>query len=152
MTAKTGEEQARNPGQFRPGTSGNPRGRPEGSRNKATLAIQALMDGEAEALTRRMVAVAKRGNVDALKFCLSRLLPPRRDREVALRLPRVETAADVPRAFERLLHAVGAGEVSPAEAQALGAMVESCRKAIELSDLEARLRALEERVDRDARP
>jgi hypothetical protein len=36
---------------FRPGQSGNPAGRPVGSRNKATLAAEALLDGEAEKLT-----------------------------------------------------------------------------------------------------
>ena len=31
---------------FKPGKSGNPSGRPHGSRNKATLALEALLDGE----------------------------------------------------------------------------------------------------------
>jgi Family of unknown function (DUF5681) len=146
LTAKTGKKQARNRGQFKPGTSGNPRGRPEGSRNKATLAIQALMDGEAETLTRRIIALAKRGNLEALKFCVSRILPPRKDRTVALKFPKIENANDILRALECLLHAVGEGEVSPTEAQALGAIIESCRKGIELSDIETRLKALEKRT------
>jgi Family of unknown function (DUF5681) len=36
---------------FKPGLSGNPNGRPLGSRNAATIAIDALLDGEAEAVT-----------------------------------------------------------------------------------------------------
>src|SRR6267378_2403412 len=40
---------------FAPGQSGNPAGRPVGSRNKATLAIDALLDGEGEALTRKAI-------------------------------------------------------------------------------------------------
>jgi ABC-type uncharacterized transport system substrate-binding protein len=35
---------------FQPGQSGNPGGRPKGSRNKATLALECLLDGQAEAL------------------------------------------------------------------------------------------------------
>ena len=34
---------------FEPGTSGNPAGRPKGARNKAAVAMEALLDGEAEA-------------------------------------------------------------------------------------------------------
>ncbi len=147
MPAKTGKKLARNRGQFKPGTSGNPQGRPEGSRNKATIAVQTLMDGEAENITRRIVKLAKGGNLDALKFCLSRIIPPRKDHSIALKLPKLETATDIPKAFECVLHAVGEGEVSPTEAQALGAMIESCRKGLELSDIEIRLKALEERME-----
>jgi hypothetical protein len=145
--AKTGKEQAGNRGQFMPGISGNPHGRPEGSRNKATLAVQALMDGEAENLTRKIVKLAKGGDLDALRFCLSRIIPPQKNRAIALKLPRLKTATDIPKAFECVLHAVGEGEVSPTEAQALGAIIESCGKGLELSEIETRLKALEERVE-----
>ena len=46
--AKTKKKQG-----FKPGQSGNPSGRPHGSRNKATLALEALLDGEGEAITRK---------------------------------------------------------------------------------------------------
>jgi len=59
-----------NPGQFKPGQSGCPGGRPKGALNKATLASQALLDGEAEALTRKVVELAKNGNRVALRLCL----------------------------------------------------------------------------------
>ena len=43
--AKTDKKQG---SQFKPGQSGNPNGRPNGSRNKATLALEALLDDEGE--------------------------------------------------------------------------------------------------------
>jgi len=55
-TAKTGKQQRGVP--FKPGRSGNPNGRPAGSRNKATLAIESLLEGEAEALARKVVELA----------------------------------------------------------------------------------------------
>ena len=46
---------------FEKGRSGNPRGRRRGSRNKATLAAEALLAGESEALTRKAVEMALAG-------------------------------------------------------------------------------------------
>jgi hypothetical protein len=62
---------------FKAGQSGNPTGKRLGTRNKATMAAQALLDGEADALTRRAVELALEGNMAALRLCLERLLPPR---------------------------------------------------------------------------
>jgi len=48
---------------FEPGKSGNPNGRPKGSRNKTTLAIEALLEGESEAITRKLLEMAKEGDM-----------------------------------------------------------------------------------------
>ena len=63
---------------FRPGQSGNPAGRPNGSRNKASVAVDALLDGEAEALTRKAIDLALAGDTVALRLCMERICPPRR--------------------------------------------------------------------------
>src|SRR5687768_16932362 len=67
---------------FQKGQSGNPDGRPKGSRNATTLAVESLLDGEAEALTRKAVELAIAGDIAALRLCLDRVLPPRKDRPV----------------------------------------------------------------------
>ena len=74
--------------------------------NKATLATQALLDEEAEALTRKVVELAKEGNPVALRLCLERLLLPRKDRPINFTLPKVEKAADLPKALLAILEAV----------------------------------------------
>ena len=94
---------------FKTGLSGNPGGRPKGSLNKATLATQALLDGEAEALTRKVVELAKDGNPVALRLCLDRLLPPRKDRPINFTLPRIEGAQDLVKALGAILEAVAQG-------------------------------------------
>jgi uncharacterized protein DUF5681 len=43
---------------FKPGQSGNPKDRPKGARNRATIAAESLLDGEAEALTRKAIELA----------------------------------------------------------------------------------------------
>jgi len=62
---------------FERGVSGNPAGKPKGARHRATLAAEALLDGEAEALTRKAIELALEGNIFALKICLDRILPAR---------------------------------------------------------------------------
>jgi len=128
---------------FKTGQSGNPGGRPKGSLNKATLATQALLEGEAEALTRKVVELAKSGNPMALRLCLERLLPPRKDRPITFALPQLEGAEDLPQALKAILEAVARGEITPGEGQTLTGMLDAYRKGLETTDLEARITALE---------
>jgi hypothetical protein len=51
---------------FEPGKSGNPAGKLKGTRNKTTLAVEALLDGEAETITRKAIELAKDGDLAAL--------------------------------------------------------------------------------------
>ena len=133
---------------FTSGQSGNPGGRPKGALNKATLATQALLDGEAEALTRKVVELAKNGNPVALRLCLERLLPPRKDRPINFSLPRITGAADLLQALGAILEAVARGEITPGEAQTFTAMLDTYRKGLETADLEARIVALEKEMAR----
>jgi hypothetical protein len=128
---------------FKAGQSGNPGGRPKGALNKSTLAIQALLEGEAEALTRKAVELAKSGNPMALRLCLERLLPPRKDRPISFTMPKVEAAADLPKALGAILEAVAQGEITPGEGQAIAALVEAYRRGVELANMERRLEAIE---------
>jgi hypothetical protein len=128
---------------FKSGQSGNPSGRPKGTLNKATLVSLALLDGEAEALTRKVVELAKDGNLAALRLCLERLLPPRKDRPIIFTLPQLEGAEDLPQALKAILEAVARGEITPGEGQSLTMMLEAYRKGLETADLEARLTELE---------
>lgn len=88
------ENSGRLQGRFVAGTSGNPAGRPRGSRNRTTLAAQALLDGEAEALTRVAINMALAGDMQALKVCLDRILPPRRE-PLDLNVHRTEFRVDL---------------------------------------------------------
>ena len=129
--------------QFEPGQSGNPAGRPRGSRNRSTLALEAIFEGEAEALSRRAIEMALEGDGPAMKLCLDRLLSPRRDRSITFDLPLIETAEDLPKATEALLRAVSSGEITPSEAADVGKAVSAHIEAITAADLNRRLAALE---------
>jgi hypothetical protein len=131
---------------FPKGTTGNPRGRPKGTRHKATLAAEALLDGEAETLTRRCVEMALAGDMTAMRLCMERLLPPRRERPVTFKLPPIETATDAATAAAALVNAVAAGRLTPGEAADLGRLITAYTDALEASEVEMRLAELEERA------
>ena len=141
------EEQRKQRGRpFEKGRSGNPAGRPRGSRNRATREIQQLLDGESEALTRKVVELALEGNTSALKLCLDRLLAPRRDRTVPLELPPIEGAVGLAGTMAAIVAATGNGEISSAEAGRWARLVDIFLKALEMHDFEQRVEALEKRV------
>ena len=129
-------DQPRRPGTFRPG---NP-GRPPGARNKATLAAMALLEGEAEAITRKAVELALAGDTVALKLVLDRLLP--KGRPVRLDLP-LRTLADLDQATEAIRGALAEGSVTLDEVTTLTGLVEARRRLLETTQLERRLAALE---------
>ena len=131
---------------FQKGQSGNPRGRPPGARNKATRAAEALLDGEAESLTRACVSAALGGDATALRLCLERILPPRRDRPIDFTLSPISTAADACIALSEIVEAVSAGHLTPAEATAVAGLVDVLVKSLETRDLESRVLALEARA------
>ena len=130
---------------FEPGQSGNPAGRPKGARNKATLAIEALLDGEAEELTRKAIELAKAGDIAALRLCLDRIFPVRKDRPVTFALPAMDSASDAAKAAAALIAAVSFGDVTPSEAAELGKLIESYVEALRMTELEERLAQLERR-------
>src|SRR3954452_9238818 len=68
----TGRIQA---GQFRKGKSGNPSGKPKGARHQTTLAIEKLLEGEAEEIGRKAIELANAGDTVALRLCLERIPP-----------------------------------------------------------------------------
>jgi len=128
---------------FTPGQSGNPHGRPKGARNKATIAAEALLDGEAEVITRKLIEKAKEGDTTALRLCLERLLPARRDRRVEFELPKIETAADALKASSSVLQACAQGTLSPSEASEVMELISKHSRIVELTEIEANLSALE---------
>jgi hypothetical protein len=140
MTETTGHKHG---GQWQPGQSGNPTGRPKGARHKTTLAIEALLDGEAEALTRKTINKALEGDGVALRLCLDRPCPLRKDRPISLDLPSIEGAQDLSKAAIALLRTVADGGATPEEAASVMRMMESVGKAIELGELESRIQRLE---------
>ena len=123
-------------------TTGNA-GRPKGARNRTTLAVLELLEGQAEALTQRAVQLALGGDTVALRLCLERLVPPRKDRPVQFPLPQMSSAHDAAQAAAAVLEAVSTGDLTPTEGAQVMGLVDSYRRTLEVTELEARVAALE---------
>lgn len=128
---------------WKPGQSGNPKGRPRGSRNRVTLVALAAMEEGAEAIAQKIVDMAKSGDMSAARLVLERLVPPAKERPIFLTLPDTSTANGIAEAQQAILQAVAAGDLLPGEAARLAGIVEARRKAVETLELEQRITALE---------
>jgi Family of unknown function (DUF5681) len=128
---------------FQPGQSGNPAGKAPGTRNRVTRAVELMLDGEIEEITRKAIELAKAGNGHAIGLCLTRLCPPAKDRPVPFDMPPMATTADAVAATGAIVNAVAAGELTPSEAAELARLVETFAKTLQIHDLEGRVQRLE---------
>jgi hypothetical protein len=103
-----------------------------------------MMDGEVERRTRKALELARDGSTTALRLRWERVCPPRKDSAVQFGLPSIRSDRDAAMAAAAVVKAVATGGPTPSEAARVMALAEACRKASETSDLEVRLRALEE--------
>ena len=118
-------------------------GRPKGSRNKATIAIECLLEGQAEALTQTAISKALDGDNIALRLCMDRIAPPMKDKPVVFALPRIRDAMDASQAAGSVLSAVSNGALTPIEGTRVMGLIDSYRRTLELTDIEQRLQSLE---------
>ena len=123
-------------------TSGNS-GRRKGARNKKTLAIESLLEGQAEALTQTAISKALDGDSMALKLCMERIAPAPKDNTVSFALPQINNALDASQAASSVLTAVSEGNITPIEATRVMGLIDSYRRTLELTEIEHRLQLLE---------
>jgi hypothetical protein len=128
---------------FEKGQSGNPAGRPPGSRNKATILAETMFQGEAETIIRMAIDKAKEGDITAIRLCLDRVFPRLRDRATLFDLPPINNAREALEALTGIVAGVRAGEITAAEGCELSKLVDHYLRALEAKDFEPRLDMLE---------
>jgi hypothetical protein len=128
-------------GRWKPGESGNLRGRPSGTGQVALLrsAIAERLPELLESLMTRALA----GDVAAARLLLERSIAPLRPVEQSVTISMADgSLSDQARA---VLAAAGTGEVTPSQAAQLVGAIAALAKIIEIADLDARLAILEAR-------
>jgi uncharacterized protein DUF5681 len=138
---------------FKKGQSGNPEGRPKGSRNRATVLAEQLFDErlfgqdkKADAIIAKTIELAEGGDTTCIRLCLDRISPARKDRPVCFELPEMTEAKDAVSASAAIVSAVATGELTPMEAAELSKVVESYARTLQAVSFEERLAKLEKAV------
>lgn len=131
-------------GQFQKGQSGNPKGKAKGTKNRATLAAEQLLQSDLDNICRRLVEEALIGNMQAIKLVLDRILPAKRDRTIDVKLPKLQTADDAVNAMSLIIDAVGSENITPGEGEAMSRVIDAFVRAVQAHDIEKRVSLLEE--------
>jgi len=121
-------------GRFPPGHSGNPAGRPPGSRNKSTLAVEEALAARAGELVGALLHSVHDGKGAALRICFDRLAPLAKGRPVPFALPPLACHDDVVAAGAQVVSGMADGELTPAEAQDIFRVLESFKKLLTPAD------------------
>jgi Family of unknown function (DUF5681) len=143
MSEETIDQKRSAKGRWKKGASGNPSGRPSGSRNRSTLFFEELLSGQGEALIQKGIELSLKGDTRALGICWDRLLPPRKERVIQLSLPSVADAATVSAALALVVAAVGEGRITPGEAECVARVLETQMRVVEFAALAERVAELE---------
>jgi len=115
-------------GRFRAGVSGNPAGRPKGSRNWRTVFLEALREGEGEAIARMAIEAALAGEKRFLFAVFNVLFPKGRGCPLDLGLPE-ETEAEPLAIYDAALAAMARGDISGVEALDIARVLEKRQRA-----------------------
>ena len=139
---------------FKKGQSGNPAGRPMGSRNKVTVLAEQVFneklfgeDRKADAIIAKAIELAENGDTTCIRLCLDRIAPPRKDRPVCFELPGMTESKDAVSASAAIVAAVAAGELTPMEAAELSKVVDSYARVLQSVEFEERISRLEKAVE-----
>ena len=110
--------------------------------------VENVLADDAEAIGRKAIELAKAGEIAALRMCLDRLVPSRKDEPVVFDLPPLDTAADSVAAAARIVAAVAAGDLTPSEAMDLAKVIDVYVGALATKAFEERLAKLESAANR----
>src|SRR4051794_35041088 len=117
-------QRRRGPGRpFVKGQSGNPVGKRPGTRNRATIIAEEMLDSAARPLLRGAIDDAQGGDGVMTRFCLSRIIGPRRERPVRFELPPIKSAADLSTAMQAVTTAGAPGGVTIRGGWGVSAMI-----------------------------
>lgn len=127
-------------GQFKKGHSGNP-----GGRSSQTQALRAKLSEGADAVTKKVLAAAKKGDMQACRLILERLVPPIKPTAETVRFELDDS--DLPSAAKSILRAVAAGELPPDQGKALIEGLGAVARVIEVAELQKAVEELREKME-----
>lgn len=127
---------------FVKGQVANPKGRPPGVPDRRTR-YRELIEARMPELVERCVQLALQGEMQAMRLCFERVLPALKatDDQIAVT---VNEGSGIGEHARSVVAAVLGGELTPAEARSLMAVLVDQSRILEVESFEARLAALEQ--------
>lgn len=144
MPENAGKMQKSN--RFQKGKSGNPKGKAKGTKNKATRLIESLMQSELDNIGQKLIELALAGNLQAIRLVLDRIMPPKTSRSIEIEIPKIKNTTDALQAISTVIHAVGQGELTPSEGEAITKIIQSFTQALQSYEFDQRLSTLEQKA------
>jgi hypothetical protein len=130
---------------FKPGVSGNPRGRPVGLLDRRGRARQ-LIDTQKEQLIAKAIQLALGGDTAALKLCMERICAPIKAVDIPVLLDNLPNSSSARGEF--ILERIAAGSITPDEGTQLMAALAQHVRIVQMSEFEARLEVVERAISR----
>ena len=115
------------------------RGRPRGSRNKRTLALQEMLGKHAPALVSKCVVSALHGDKSSMRICMERILPPLKYSPVQFPLLPIESVVGVGKTMERLIQSMAQGEIPPEDAEMIADVLKKRASLLEAENVEKQM-------------
>jgi hypothetical protein len=109
---------------------------------RASRLVQEQLNRRAGALIGRALDLAESGDVAALRLCLERILPPRKERPVSLNLPAVRSAADAEQLMGAIIEAMASGDVTPSQAAQMARPIDTFVRTVVTAGIERDLTEL----------
>ena len=135
---------------FEKGRSGNPAGKPPGAMNKSSK-LRELLIPHAKELVNTLIALAKGGDVNALRLCIERLIPRVKSETVRFTFPEgsdLSRAESLTQIGAELIKSIADERLTPEQGKAISDILEFQRKAIETEKIEGRITSLENILSR----
>ncbi|WP_028683167.1 DUF5681 domain-containing protein [Pseudomonas chlororaphis] len=126
-------------GRFKPGNSGNP-----GGRSGQTQAIRAKLAEGADAVTRKVLSAAKKGDMQACRLILERLVPPIKPTSEPAQFELDDT--DLPSAARSIMRAVAGGQLAPDQGKSLIDGLGAVARVIEVAELQKAIEELRQQI------
>jgi hypothetical protein len=93
--------------------------------------------------------MALAGDPVALRICLERICPVRKDRAVRFPLPPITSARDAADIAAAVAQAVAAGHITPSEAAEIGKVIDTYMRAYQTAELNDRVACVKQMTDEE---
>jgi len=140
LTERPAKEPRDKKGRFAPGCSGNP-----GGRSGLTQALREQLAEGSQAVGKKVMAAAKKGDMQACRLILERLVPPIKPTAEPVQFELDDT--DLPSAAKSILRAIAAGDLPPDQGRHLIEGLSAVARVIEVAELEKAVEELRQQVE-----